>query len=111
MGHGIYGYKTKLDLESGGDNSVAYLHRGAFNKLNREIYRALDCEDCYVSCSGNSDHREVTKEQLFAALEYLGYDDCLDDDAYFGDLQPEIDFVNACLKNLNNENTIWIGFY
>jgi hypothetical protein len=118
MGHDIYGYRTKTDLdasedgENSDDHHIAYLRRGAFNPLKTEIYKALNCLEFNGGCSGNGDHKEFTKEQLLAALDYLGYDECLDTkDAYFGDLHPEIEFVRDCLKNLNNEGTIWIGFY
>lgn len=97
MGHDIYGYQT-TDKET----EIAYLSRSAFNPLNSKIYSALECEDCSGGVSGIGVEKEFNKYELLKALEYIGDNEELD---------PERDFLNGCLKNLDDNNNILISFY
>lgn len=97
MGHDISGYKT-TDKET----EIAYLRRGAFNPLNSKIYIALECEECSGGVSGIGVEKEFNKDELLKALECIGDNEELD---------PERDFLNDCLKSLDENNNILISFY
>ena len=96
MGHDIFGFKTKRSR-----TQVAYLRRSAWNSLGRKIYEALEAEKFDGGCSGIGDKETFTKAQLLEALDYLRDDE---------DLEPERDFINDCLANLNAKNEIVILF-
>ncbi len=97
MGHDISGYKT-TDKE----NEIAYLRRSAFDGLKSKIYIALNCIDCSGGVSGNGSEREFTQDELLKALEYLGKKK---------ELEPERNFIDDCLANLDENKKIIIGFY
>lgn len=99
MGHDIYGY---IDYGKQFETEVAYLRRSAFSTQKNEIYKALNCESCNAGVSGNGNVRVFSKQDLLSALEYLGDNP---------DLEPERDFIQDCLANLDELETIIVGFY
>lgn len=50
---------------------VAYLRRNAFNPANSAIYILLDAMEHYGGCSGTGGEKEVTREDVDAALDRL----------------------------------------
>ena len=52
------------------ETQVACLRRSAFDPLNKIIYLAFDCEDCYSGTNGRG-NRRFTESQLASALKFL----------------------------------------
>jgi hypothetical protein len=103
MGHDISAYLGLADpadpLEYP-DNwnelpEIAYLRRGASNPLRHTLYEVLDAQEYDGDVSGVWAARWFEREQLQAALVRLRQRL-----AEGHEVQPEIDFVQACLATL-----------
>jgi hypothetical protein len=99
MGHDISAYANYLTEE---ETEVAYLRKNMTNPFKNEIYKALDCEACNAGVSGNGSVRVFLKQDLLSALKYLGDNP---------DLEPERKFIHDCLANLDELESIIVGFY
>jgi hypothetical protein len=112
VGHDIYAsvYTDGLETERfifQKEQEVAYLRRGAYNPLAREIYAALNCQELDGGLSGAPGERTFARDELERALAYLrgrkgeGLD-----------VAPEIAFIQACLSRLSRgagELVIYFG--
>jgi hypothetical protein len=86
----------------------AYLRRGAYNPLAREIYAALNCHELDGGVSGTAGERAFSRDEFERALAYLrgrkgeGLE-----------IEDEITFVEACLSWLSGgddgEVVIWFA--
>lgn len=99
MGHDVCGFKGEL-VKGVAKEEVAYLRRGAFNELGREIYKALGAVDHDCGCSGCGTDKFFTHAEIEAALKKLPLRE---------DLQPEREFLTDCLRA--GEHGVTIGFY
>jgi hypothetical protein len=100
MGHDISAYKGNVVDSGNGEHSIAYLQRGAFNSKARELYKALDAEDCDNGCSGCGEDRYFTEAQLKAALEKIPHGD---------DFKDEREFLQICVDQ--GEAGATVGFW
>ena len=101
MGHDIYAsvYTDGLETERfifQKEEKVAYLRRGAYNPLAREIYAALNCRELDGGVSGAPGERAFSRDEFEQALVYLRKrkGDGLEVD-------PEIAFIETCLSRLS----------
>jgi hypothetical protein len=90
MGHDISAHKESIE-----NDELAYLRRGAFNPLNRNIYVALDCMELNNGVSGCGDSREFSAAQIREALDSLGDGE---------DFDPERTFLRECIEAIDGDD-------
>ncbi len=101
MGHDVIGFKQAPTDENGETNKeIASFCRGAFNKLGREIYRALECVEMDCGVSGCGGYLEFSHDQLKAAHDRLAEH-----------LQPERDFLAALIDYTKDGKPCFIAFW
>jgi hypothetical protein len=114
MGHDISAYlgaADPADPEEQLDNwsdlpEVAYLRRNAYNPLRHTLYEVLGAQEYDGDVSGIWAARWFDRDQLLAALQQL-----LQRLATGQEVQPEIDFLEACLAALPPDRTsVFITF-
>lgn len=112
MGHDIYAIKTE---DTKGEfpelsKKVAYLRRSCFCVDRGVIYKVLKAEKHYGGVSGNGAWQNFNKSQLNNALEKLGDSGINPNSGYFGYVDQK-EFIQNCLKNLDEKEEIVIGFF
>jgi len=92
MGHDIFARRGKpevgREMQFFAQEETAYLRRGAFNNLGREIYKALDATQYDAGCSGNGEDVYFTQQQIADSLKRLPQGE---------QLEPEREFLSDCL--------------
>jgi hypothetical protein len=114
MGHDISAYLGSSDpadpleqLDGWGDlPEVAYLRRGSSNAYRHTLYEVLDAQEYDGDVSGVWAARWFNREELQAGLVRL--------QQLFAEgqeVQPEVDFVQACLDALPlNRTSVFVTF-
>lgn len=101
MGHDIFAIRTidKKDGELSIKNDVAYLRRSIHCSDRSLIYKVLGAEKHDGGVSGLGTHQKFNRKQIEKALSLLDFN------------SDQFEFLKKCLKNLDDNDEIFIAFF